>query len=340
MHRRDFLMYTAAGAAAMPAARNAIAQDERPPAPPLDNGTPAQAPASKLARISIMTYNFDRRLKLEGQPPSPDRILEVFDLPQMYADVYGVHNIEFQHSHFVSTEPSYLKEVRARIEKVKSRMTQINVEFDEGAVQQNISAENPAMREQAIDLTARWVDHAVILGCPRVMVNQGRLTAESLPRATATIKRMGEYAKSKGVKISVETRGGGFGGRRGARGGQGRGGDTAAAGAAPTPAPAPPAAPPGPAAWTLVQKLVEDGGCYSNCDIGGVGARDQEALHAGIKSLFPSSSGNMHIKESQNWDLGTAIKFINSELGYKGLYSIEVNTTRIRPVYETILANI
>ncbi len=333
-------MYTAAGAAALAGTRNAVAQDARPPAPPLDSGTPAQASAAQLARISIMTYNFDRRLKLEGLPPSPDRILEVFDLPQMYADVYGVHNIEFQHTHFVSTEPSYLKDIRARVEKVKSRMTQINVEFDEGSVQQNISVENPVMREQAIDLTARWVDHAVILNCPRVMVNQGRLTAEALPRATATIKRMGEYAKSKGVKISVETRGGGGGGRgRGGRGAQGQGGATAAAGAAPAPVP-PPAAPPGPPAWKLVQQLVEDGGCYSNCDIGGVGARDQESLHAGIKALFPSSSGNMHIKENANWDLGTAIKFINSELGYKGLYSIEVSTPRIRPVYETILANI
>src|SRR5438045_6650720 len=43
-------------------------------------------------------------------------------LPQMYADTYGVHNIEFQHSHIVSTEASYLKELRARIEKTKSRM--------------------------------------------------------------------------------------------------------------------------------------------------------------------------------------------------------------------------
>lgn len=337
MQRREFFLYSAAGAV-LSGVRNAIAQDARPPAPPLDNGSPAQAPASKLARISIMTWNYDRRLKLEGQPPSPDRILEIFDLPQMYADVYGLHNIELQHSHFASTETSYLKDFRARIEKSKSRMTQINVEFDEGPVQQNVSAENPVMRDQAIDLTMRWVDHAVILNCPRVMVNQGRLTAESLPRATATLKRMGEYARSKGVKVSVETRGG-YGRSGRGRGGRGRG-DAAATGAVPAPVLAAAKTPSGPPAWKLVQQLVEGAGCYSNCDLGGVAASDQESLNAGIKGLFPSSSGNMHIKESPNWDLGTAIKFINGELGYKGLYSIEVNTTRIRSVYETILANI
>ena len=90
----------------------------------------------------------------------------------------------------------------------------------------------------------------------------------------------------------------------------------------------------------MLQKLVEGAGCYSNCDIGGVAARDQESLHVAIKSLASSNSGNMHIKTSPNCDLGTAIRFINSDLGYKGLYSIEVNPQRVREVYETILANI
>ena len=340
MHRREFLICTAAGSAVVAGARNAIAQDARPPAPPLDNGAPAKVSAEKLARLSMLSWNFNSRLKVEGEPPSPDRVLEVFDLPQYYADVYGMHNVELQHTHFASTETSYLKEFRARIEKVKSRNSQINVEFDEGIVQQNISVENPVMRYQALDLTMRWVDHAVIMGCPRVMVNQGRLTPESLPRATVALKLMGEYAKTKGVKISVETRGGGYGrGGRG-RGGRGRGGETAAASATPAPATPPPEAPPGPPAWKVLQELVEGAGCYSNCDIGGVAARDQESLHVAIKSLAPSNSGNMHIKTSPNWDLATAIRFINSDLGYKGLYSIEVNPQRVREVYETILANI
>jgi Xylose isomerase-like TIM barrel len=249
--------------------------------------------------------------------------------------VYGVHNVELQHTHFASTESSYLKEFRGHIEKVNSRMTQINVEFD----QMNISAADPVQRDQAIDLTMRWVDHAVILNCPRVMINQGRLTPDTLARATAALKLMGDYAKTKGVKISVETRGGGGRGGRGGRGAGGRS-DAGASNAATAPAPPPLAPIPGPPAWQLVKQLVEGSGTYSNVDIGGVGAADQESLHVAIKGLFPSSSGNMHIKTSPNWDLGTAIRFTNSELGYKGLYSIEVNTQRIREVYETILDNI
>lgn len=72
----------------------------------------------------------------------------------------------------------------------------------------------------------------------------------------------------------------------------------------------------------------------------GTPAPDQASLHKVIKGLFDTNSGNMHIKTSPNWDLGTAIQFTNSELGYKGLYSIEVNPPQIREVYDTILANI
>ena len=93
----------------------------------------AQAPKdvkqSTLDRIAIMTLNFQNILKVPDVEDSPNRTLELFDVAQMIADKYGVHKVEFQHYHIPSTEPSYLKELRSRIEKSKSRMTQINLEF-------------------------------------------------------------------------------------------------------------------------------------------------------------------------------------------------------------------
>jgi hypothetical protein len=313
MQRRVFL--TGAAAALAGLRRNVMAQAT------LDGGVPAAAGADKLARLSIMTYNFTSRLKLEGQPPSPERTIDIFDLPQLYVDTFGLHNIELQHSHFASTATPYLREFRARIEKAKSRMTQINVEFG----QMNISAVDPVQRYQGVDLTIDWVDHAAVLGCPRVMINQGQLTPETKENATVALKLMSDYGKSKGVKISVETRGSGRG--------RGRGADATA------PAP-PPAPPPGPPAWELIREVVEATGAYSNVDIGNVGAPDQASIHTVIKGLLASSSGNMHIKTSPNWDLGTAIRYTNRELGYKGLYSIEVSPPQIRSVYDTILANL
>lgn len=332
MKRREFLIGGAA-AAAFAGTRSLWAQGTNPPnpQPPVDPGKPADADPAKLARISIMTLNFSNMIKLPGQTENPDnptpRTLEVFDIAQMLADVYGVHNVEFQHSHIPSTEPAYLKDLRAHIEKSKSRMQQINVEFGAGMT---ISTADPVGRVQAIDLTKRWVDHAVILNCPKVMVNQGTPSQENKPYAIDALKAMGGYAKAKGVKISMETRGGG-GGRRGAAPG--------AAGAA-TPPPAPPPAPAGPPAWMLLKEIIDASGTYSNIDIGGVGAQSQDALHAAITALLPTSSGQMHIKLSPNWDLATAIRFTES-LGFKGLYTIEINGYQgTRGAYTTILANI
>src|SRR5256885_15048802 len=156
MNRRDFLISSTAAVAAA-GTRSAWAQP------------PAGAKQSTLDRISIMTLNFQRMLKVPDVQDSPERTLELFDVAEMVADKYGVHKVEFQHYHIPSTEPSYLKELRGRIEKSKSRMTQINLEFS-GL---NMSAPRLRDRLMAIDLTKMWIDHAAILGAQRVMINQG-----------------------------------------------------------------------------------------------------------------------------------------------------------------------
>lgn len=343
MKRREFLIGAASAAAVAGFARAGWTQGRGNAIDwSADPGKPAKADPAKLARISIMTLNFTPILKLPGQAESPTRTLDVFDIAQMYADVYDVHNIEFQHSHILSTEAAYLRELRARIEKSKSQMSQINLEIGPMFV----SAADPVLRVQCVDLTKRWVDHAVVLNCPRVMVNQGQPSQENKGYMIQALKTVGDYAKSKGVKISMETRGGGGGGR----GRAGAGAPGAAPGAAPSAgsgqagepaaAPAPPPGPPPTPAWVLLKEVIEGSSTYSNVDIGGVGAQNQEALHAAVSALLPTSSGNMHIKRSANWDLPTAIKY-TVQIGYKGLYSIEINGHEgTRGAYNEILANI
>src|SRR5262245_36854950 len=233
-------------------------------------------------------------------------------------------------------------------------MQQINLEI----APMFVSAADPILRLQCIDLTKRWVDHAVLLNCPKVMVNQGQPSQENKDYMIAALKTVGDYAKSKGVKISMETRGGGGGGRRAAAPGAAGASPAASAASpsgvvggvagnvsAPPPPPPPPArgaapAPSGPPAWVLLKEVIEKSGTYSNCDIGGVGAPNQQALHEALVALLPTSSGQTHIKVSQNWDLATFVKYYES-IGYKGLYTIEVTGHQaIRPVYNTILANI
>jgi hypothetical protein len=312
MKRREFLI-SAAAAAGVASRRPLGAQAPRP---------------STLTRVAIMTLNFHALLKLPDQPSSPERNLDVFDLPEMYADTYGVHNLEWQHYHLPSTEPSYYTEVRARVDRAKSHVSQVVVEF--GGLNISAPPHNFLPRIQAVDLTKVWIDRCVVLGCPRIMVNQGQLTDENKHIAVETLKAMVAYGQSRGVKITLETRGGG--GARGATPPAGAAAGSAAAPAAPVTTPAAPA-------WILLNEVIRGGGAYSNIDLGGVGAPNQEALHTALSTLLEVHGGSMHIKQSQNWDLAMALQFIKAR-GYDGLYSIEARGHDLtRHIYDAILAN-
>jgi sugar phosphate isomerase/epimerase len=290
-------------------------------------GLPANVPAAKLARVSLMTLNFRTMLKFPWtQNPNENQTLDVFDLPKMYQDVYGVSHIEFQHDHLVNGEHTppdvaFFREMRAKLDAAKVTASQVNIEIGEIP---NLAGE---AREKWMALGRQWVDAAPTIGVTRLMLNQTGLNEENKANCTSVWKEIQDYAKPKGIKISAETRGTG-GGRRGAQPG----------GQPPTTAPDPSAA--ARAAFLLLSQVIQAAGAYSNVDIGNVGAPDQQTLHDAIKTLYPTSSGNMHIKSSPNWDIGAAVRFTES-LGYRGLYSIEVNGhAAVRQVYAIILANV
>lgn len=350
MRRREFLMTAAAGLAST---RSTWAQTPSP--------SPTKVKQSTLDRIAIMTLNFQSILKVPDVQDNPNRTLELFDIGEMLADRYKVHKVEFQHYHLASTEPSYLKELRSRLEKAKSRATQINLEFS-GL---NMSAPRLRDRLMAIDLTKAWVDHAVLMGAQRVMVNQGAQggadsvmpTHENKVYGIPALKAMADYGRSKGIIVSVETRGGGGGRGRGNAPGAAApaGGATGAAAAAPgaaapappAPAPAAPATPPPPAmpspeVWALLLEILKAAGAYSNVDVGGAAAKNQEELHQCLKMLFPVTAGTMHTRVNANWDLATAIKFLEHDLGYKGLYTIEAGNGHegTQPIYDVVVATL
>jgi hypothetical protein len=349
MKRREFLI-TAASVAAAAGSRSVWAQ------------APKDVKQSTLDRIAIMTLNFQSILKVPDVEDNPNRTLELFDVAQMIADNYGVHKVEFQHYHIPSIEPSYLTELRSHIEKSKSRMTQINLEFS-GL---NMSAPRLRDRLMAIDLTKAWVDHAVMLGAQRVMINQGAQggTANVMPTqenkvyGIPALKAMADYGKSKGIIVSMETRGagGGGGGRRG--GGPGTAGaatgqtsatapGTSAAspqGAVDQTAPAAPAPPPmpQPEVWALMAEILKASGASANVDVGGAGAANQEELHQCLKMLFPYNAGTMHTRVNTRWDLATAIKYLEHDLGYKGLYTIEASNGHegTQQIYDVVVATL
>ena len=181
----------------------------------------------------------------------------------------------------------------------------------------------------------KWVDVAPLLGIKRLMLNQGALTDDSKEGVASLWKELQDYATPKGILISAETRGTGVP----TAGGRGAAGQAAAP--PPPPVPAMPEQERLRYVWGILNDCIEKSGGYSNLDFGGAGRfANQQQLHDAIKGMMKRSAGNMHVKSSPDWDIGKAVSFAES-IGYKGLYTIEVNPDpAIRIVYNTILANI
>ena len=269
MRRRDFLAGSMLAAATAAAGR-----------------TPDRA---KLDRLSVMTLSFNKVLKSASHPDDPERTLDILDAPQMLVDRFGIHHVELQHTHFASTESSYLQEFHGRLKQAKSQMNQICLEF--GPL--NISSPDPILRLETIDLTKQWIDHAAELGCPRVMLNQGTLAPDVRQTAIATVKTIASYGKSKKVFVTLENRGRALSPTNARLGGS-RGSD--------------------------------QGGRFMRIPTPATSLTKKPA-HAGLRAMYPLSSGSSHAHyDPDRYSEANAIA-ISKELGYKGLYSIEATPT-------------
>lgn len=284
MKRREFLIGSATAVA------SGRAQGQRPD-------------QAKLNRIAVMSLCFDSVLKSAASPDDPKRTLDILDLADMVAEHYGIHQVEYQHSHFPSTEIGYLQEFRSRLKKVNSQINQINLGFGD----LNISSPNPVVRLETIDLTKRWIDHAVVLGCPRVMVNQGTLAPEVRQSAIETLKTIDAYAKAKKVFVTMENRN---------------------------------------APWEVVVEVIKTSGIWANPDSNG-NFPDTKSQAAGLAVLYRLTAGSSHIKHNPDrFSTADCIK-LSKEVGYKGLYSIEASRNNgptpyaaVQTILDVLLSNI
>jgi hypothetical protein len=280
---------------------------------------PAPVAAEKLARIGIMTLDHNSILKLPWDAaPGPGKTLALLDVPKYYMDSYGVRNVEFQNSHLAQgtsdPDPEFFKEVRGKLDAAGVRANQINLEI--GVITQLSTAD---LRAAWLARARKWADAAPILGATRLLINQTGLTEANKADAIAAWKGIQDYAAPKGIKVSAECR------------------------PFSSTSYGPPADHPDRARviWGLMQECAEAAGGYTNIDFGRTGRfLSQQELHEGIKATLRTNSGNVHVKTSPHWDLGTAVRFTES-LGFKGLYTIEVDMDpAIRMVYNTVLANL
>ncbi len=276
------------------------------------------ADRSKMDRVAVMSYSFDLIMKSAAGPDDPQRTLDLLDFPDEMAQRYGIHNLEIQQEHFRSTEPGYLGEFKKRLTKAQSRVTQLVLEL--GA--HNISTTDPAVRSETIELTNQWIDRAVFLSAPRVMINQGTLAPDVRTTAAEALKKIKAHADAKKVMVSVENRDDPPGyvsstvQKRGSA--------------------ASPPEPPPEHTWEDEVHLIKAAGVWANPDMASF--PDNAAREAGLRVMYAMATSS-HFKYMPNlFDTARAMQ-ISKEVGYKGLYSIEAEplTPQPYPFVQTIL---
>jgi hypothetical protein len=264
---------------------------------------------AKLDRIGVMSLCFDSILKSASRPADPKRTVDIMGFADMLAQRYGIHRVEFQQTDFDSTEPAYFQEFRRRMKKAKSQVNQLNLEF----ANLNISATDPVIRLETIELTRSWIDHAVELDCPRVMVAQGTLAPAVRQAAIDTLKAMNAYARTKNVSVTMEPRW-----------------RADATNNVP---------------WDVFVEVLKASGTYANPDCGNF--PDKESRATALPIMYRMTSGSSHVKHfPDRFSTADAIR-MSKEAGFKGVFTIEERGANgpdpyaaLQTVVDVLVANI
>ena len=146
----------------------------------------------------MSTVLFRRRFEQTrpaGEPATTPR-LELLDVPEFFADRYGLRQVEFWSRHFASLDDAYLRELRRRLRRTKA--TLINVQCDE---RYQIGSLDATERTESLALVLRWVDAAARVGARAIRVNPGRGDYDLAMSAYAIINRA---ARKRGLRLMIE----------------------------------------------------------------------------------------------------------------------------------------
>lgn len=193
MNRRSFLSSLSVGIVAGPAmARRLVRQ-------------PAVPPQIGISSWSFHTY-FPKTRWDAPVPPGGD--MNLLDFPEMVADQYGVHAIEIVAPHFAETTPSYLAELKRRLQRAHVRLVNIPADIDGLWDQPGLSDPDDGKREAALKSYLPWVDVARTMGAASIRCDPGKIRPEHLEVTVDSYRRLADYGRSRGVRILIENHGG------------------------------------------------------------------------------------------------------------------------------------
>ena len=198
--RREFVVQCAGGiAGAVALSKLSLASS---------SGPSINFPSAPRDRVAVAAYPFREYIVgwkgWDGKTPSKVPLSQQMELKDFAAHVaakFNVHKIEPWSPIFPSTDPKYLGQFRAAVDKAHSAVVDIAV--DGGHSQYS---PDRTEREKAVTASNHWIDVAVALGSPsiRTHIDGAKEAKPDVDLAAETLSRIADYGAKKNVVVHLE----------------------------------------------------------------------------------------------------------------------------------------
>jgi sugar phosphate isomerase/epimerase len=161
-------------------------------------------PSEPRERLAVPSWPFRAYIEAPANRWARDPKLPGMDLKDFAAMVvkrFNLRHIEPLGDHFSSTDPSYLREFRANVEKAGAQV--VNIAADP---RYSFYDSDDAKRQRAVGNGKMWVDIAVAIGSPsvRLHIAGAHNVKPDVDRAADSLKRLAEYGAQKNVLVNLE----------------------------------------------------------------------------------------------------------------------------------------
>jgi sugar phosphate isomerase/epimerase len=165
-------------------------------------------PVNPRQRVSVAAYPFREFIVgwkgWDGKSPSSvprSQQIELKNFPAHVAAKFNIHHIEPWTRLFPSTDPKYIDEFRAAVEKAGSAVVDIAVDG-----QYSQYSPDAAERNRAVVYSRKWVDIGAALRSPsiRTHIAGPEHSKPDVALAADTLKRVADYAGQKNVVVHLE----------------------------------------------------------------------------------------------------------------------------------------
>src|SRR5258706_2049777 len=160
----------------------------------------AQMHNQKATRIGISTWSFHNLFTPthdKDAAPISGTPMDARDFPDMIADRYHVHEMEIVAPH-ISPEPSYIRDLKARLDRAHSHLVNIPVDIKELCSAGGLSDTDAKVRERAIAACTKWIDIAHELGARSVRCDPGKINTADLSPTVSSYKALAAHGASIG----------------------------------------------------------------------------------------------------------------------------------------------